>query len=407
MRERRVLGLVLGLVCLLTAAVAPAQFGRRGGGPIVIGRGGGLQLLRIPEVQQELKMTPAQIAKVEEKQREVREGTQALFQGSNPGQLPAEEREKLMERARELQSKAVADILDETQRKRFRELDLQLLGPLAVTRRDIAAELKLTSDQTTKIRDIQRGQEEETRAALQGVNFQSMSEEDRTRLQTKLMDLRKATGDKITAVLTEDQKKQWTEMQGKPFAFPAPGGPRRAEPPPAPPTSPGERAEIGKPVKDFRLKDLTADKETFVSLSDYKGKKAVVAVFLSNRCGTTWQYEQRMGKLIADYGKKDVVVLGIHSNVNETDDEIRKYAESRNFGAPVLDDKAKNEFVRYFDARSTPTILVIDKQGVLRYFGSYDDNAQEGQVTKRYAQDAIDAVLAGKEVPVTRTRAFG
>ena len=167
-------------------------------------------------------------------------------------------------------------------------------------------------------------------------------------------------------------------------------------------------AEIGKPVRDFRLRDLTdKNKETYHTLSQYRGKKAVVAVFLSNRCGTTWQYEERMGKLMQDMVGKDVVVLGIHSNVNESQDEIRKYVETRNFAAPVLDDKEKNEFVTYFDARVTPTVLVIDKEGVLRYKGSYDDNADAKMVKTRYAEDAVNAVLTGKAVPVTTTRAFG
>jgi peroxiredoxin len=240
-----------------------------------------------------------------------------------------------------------------------------------------------------------------------------MSPEERGALMARMQQSQKATGEKITAVLTDAQKAQWKEMLGAPFTFPAFGGPRpgpQAGGPgaaPEPPAAAGERAEIGKPVRDFKLRDLTADKETFHTLSQYRGKKAIIAVFLSNRCGTTWQYEKRMGKLMQDYAGKDVVILGIHSNVNETQDEIRKYAEARNFAAPVLDDKEKNEFVAYFDARVTPTVLVIDKQGVLRYRGAYDDNANAEQVKTKYAEDALNAVLAGKEVPVKTTRAFG
>jgi hypothetical protein len=46
---------------------------------------------------------------------------------------------------------------------------------------------------------------------------------------TKMAALRKETMDKVTSVLTEDQKKTWKEMTGQPFEikFEAPQGGRR------------------------------------------------------------------------------------------------------------------------------------------------------------------------------------
>ena len=61
--------------------------------------------------------------------------------------------------------------------------------------------------------------------------------DERQKMMTKMRDAQKATGDKIEAVLTADQQKQWKEMQGAPFKFPAmqpgrggPGGGRRGNP---------------------------------------------------------------------------------------------------------------------------------------------------------------------------------
>jgi peroxiredoxin len=408
-----------------SAAVAQGGGGGGGRGPGMMGRfggGGGLPLLRMPEVQRELKMTAEQIGKIDAKQEEVRAAMQAMIQGGggNLGQLSTEERRARMTRMQEIQSKAVKDILDTTQQKRFRQLELQQQGPLAIAvRKDVADELKLSEEQQKQVAEIQRQSQDEMRSAMQGANFQSMSPEERGQMMARMRQMQTSAGDKVAAVLTDAQKAQWKEMLGAPFTFPVPpgGAPRPAagggaaapsqEPRPGAANN-GEQAEIGKPVRDFRLRDLTEkNKETYHTLSQYRGKKAVVAVFLSNRCGTTWQYEERMGKLMQDMVGKDVVVLGIHSNVNESQDEIRKYVETRNFAAPVLDDKEKNEFVTYFDARVTPTVLVIDKEGVLRYKGSYDDNADAKMVKTRYAEDALNAVLTGKAVPVTTTRAFG
>jgi len=163
-------------------------------------------------------------------------------------------------------------------------------------------------------------------------------------------------------------------------------------------------AKIDKPAPNVKLRDVISGKE--IALAQYKGKKPVVAVFMSYICGTTWRYEKRLGEFQQKYGK-NVVLLGVHSNTNETDDGIKKYAEARNFGAPVLDDKKKNDLAGWVDARNTPTVLVLDKNGVLRYQGSWDDNPNETNVTKTFAVDAVKAVLANKPVAVKTNQPFG
>ena len=61
----------------------------------------------------------------------------------------------------------------------------------------------------------------------------------------------------------------------------------------------------------------------------------------------------------------------------------------------------------YFAARVTPHMYVIDKNGVLVYRGSFDDNADEAKVAKHYIADAVTAALAGSAVAVPETKAFG
>ena len=84
-KRRSFVGLFLVLAVLpLTAGLAFAQGGGRRGG--MMGRQGGLQMLRIPTVQTELKMTPEQIGKIDAKQAEVRQSMQGLG-GGGGGQL--------------------------------------------------------------------------------------------------------------------------------------------------------------------------------------------------------------------------------------------------------------------------------------------------------------------------------
>jgi peroxiredoxin len=163
-------------------------------------------------------------------------------------------------------------------------------------------------------------------------------------------------------------------------------------------------AELDKPVKEFKVTDILSGKE--VSLSDFKGKPVVLSS-VAYTCGTSWKYEKRMGKMIADYGKKGVVFLNINSNANNTEEGIKKYVEARHLDmVPLLKDKG-NPVADYFNTRVTPTFYVIDKDHVLRYRGAFDDNSEEGSVTKSYVVPALNAVLASKPVEVKEARPFG
>ena len=135
---RRVSASLAMAAVLLTATVAMAQGpGGPGGQRRTGGFGmqgammGGLGLLRIPEVQAELKMTQPQIAKLDDAQQTVRQAMQEAFQGGRQSMSP-EELEKAMAKVQEIQLKAVSDILDQNQLKRFKQLELQRAGASAL-----------------------------------------------------------------------------------------------------------------------------------------------------------------------------------------------------------------------------------------------------------------------------------
>ncbi len=174
-----------------------------------------------------------------------------------------------------------------------------------------------------------------------------------------------------------------------------------------------ERAKVDEAVKDFKLKDVMKDEETFVALSDFKEKKVVVLYFVSDKCQVTWAYERRTGKLMDEFRKKDVIFLGIKSSAADTDEQIRKYCESKNYEIPVLADD-KNVVADYYGVRSTPVYCVIDKKGILRYKGGLDEKQTsqtfreaDDTVKSRYVADAINAVLEGKDVATKEATAYG
>jgi peroxiredoxin len=174
------------------------------------------------------------------------------------------------------------------------------------------------------------------------------------------------------------------------------------------PTAKPDTAAVGRPFKDFTLRNIAADQDDranqVVRLSSFKGKKTVVGIFMANRCGTTWTYEAQIGKLLQDYARKDVAFVAVHSNYVESDKEIMGQIEQRNLAMPVLDDKPEQALADYVGAVCTPTFFIIDKAGILRYTGAFDKFHDD---KNPYVRPALDAVLAGKEVAVKSTRAFG
>jgi hypothetical protein len=56
--------------------------------------------------------------------------------------------------------------------------------------------------------------------------------------------------------------------------------------------------------------------------------------------------------------------------------------------------------------QATPHVFIFDQERRLRYVGRIDD-AEVKEVKSHDARNAIEALLAGKPVPVAKTRVFG
>ena len=173
-------------------------------------------------------MTEAQVAKLDVKQDEIRTAMGEIFQsaGGNPQDISPEDRAKLMAKIAEVTNKAVADVLDATQLKRYKQLVLQREGPLAVvTNKEAADALKITDAQRQQIGEIQRGVMQEQRSAREGVDLRNASPEERAKFMAKTDEIRAKASAKVIALFTEDQKKTWNELTGAPFKFPPPQRP--------------------------------------------------------------------------------------------------------------------------------------------------------------------------------------
>ena len=160
--------------------------------------------------------------------------------------------------------------------------------------------------------------------------------------------------------------------------------------------------KVGTPVADFQVHDL--DGKT-VSFSSLKGPVTVVT-FIATQCPVSNAYNDRMIALYKDYTPKNVKFVFVNANRSEPATEVREHARRVGFSFPVYKDP-DNVVADRFDAQVTPESYVIDSSGVLRYHGSIDDEMNVARVHTQRLRLALDALLAGKPLPATETKAFG
>jgi len=178
--------------------------------------------------------------------------------------------------------------------------------------------------------------------------------------------------------------------------------------------------EIGAAAPEFKLPG--ADGRTH-RLADYKRAKVLVVVFTCNHCPTAQAYEERIKALASDYKDKGVALVAISPNdpkavrldelgytdVSDSLADMKIRAKDKRFNFPYLYDGDKQEVSKAYGPVSTPHVFIFDGERKLRYVGRVDDNEnqQAGRVTSTDARNAIEALLAGRPVPVETTRTFG
>jgi thiol-disulfide isomerase/thioredoxin len=82
-------------------------------------------------------------------------------------------------------------------------------------------------------------------------------------------------------------------------------------------------------------------------------------------------------------------------------------AKDRRFNFPYLYDGDNQKVSRAYGPVSTPHVFIFDKERKLQYVGRIDDSEKPKLVKSHDSRNAIEALLAGKEVPVQKTRTFG
>lgn len=178
--------------------------------------------------------------------------------------------------------------------------------------------------------------------------------------------------------------------------------------------------KIGDGAPDFELLGIDEEKHT---LKDYADAEYLMIAFMSNHCPTSQAIEERLKEFASDYKAKGLRVVGINPNdpaalrpdelgyskYNDSFPEMKRHAKEQGFNFPYLYDGETQKTALAYGCLATPHVFLFDKERKLRYQGRFDDSrfADVKTVTSMDAKNAMEALLAGKEVAVAVTKPHG
>ncbi len=173
-----------------------------------------------------------------------------------------------------------------------------------------------------------------------------------------------------------------------------------------------KRYNLGDAIADFRLKNVDG---RLVSLADYQAQKGLIVAFVSNHCPFAKAYEDRLIALDQKFASQGYPVLAIMPNdpkIYEEDSfenmKVRARDKGYSFTYGMDDTQA---VARAFGTTRTPQVYVLKQvsgQFILEYVGAIDDSPQDAaSVQRRYVDEAVSSLLAGRPVQSPITKPIG
>lgn len=176
---------------------------------------------------------------------------------------------------------------------------------------------------------------------------------------------------------------------------------------------------LGTQAPDFSLPGV--DGKNY-ALADFSKAKVLALVFTCNHCPDARAARQKVIALHKDYKDKGVAVVAISGNddkalrldelgysvYGDSLEDMKKVAAEEKYGFPYLYDGETQKASKAYGAVATPHVFVFDHERKLQYSGRIDDARRSRKdIEPNYVRQAIDAILAGKEVKQKTTRPFG
>ena len=164
------------------------------------------------------------------------------------------------------------------------------------------------------------------------------------------------------------------------------------------------------PKTNVLLKDVSGKE---VSLKDVKKQNGLLVMFSCNTCPYVIKNQPRTKEIAAFAMQNNIGVILINSNEGQrsSDDSfeaMKQYAKDQGYNWYYVVDK-KSELADAFGANKTPECFLFTKDEKLVYHGAIDDNpgGEISEVGRKHLKEAINEMLASKEVTVKTSRSVG
>jgi peroxiredoxin len=169
----------------------------------------------------------------------------------------------------------------------------------------------------------------------------------------------------------------------------------------------GTRLSVGETAPPITLSDTDGAAVTL----DPGAHAATVVVFTANGCPYARAWHDRIQDVARDFADKDVAVLQIVSNDDadhpeDSAESMRRRVAAGDFAGPLLHD-ADQSVAQAYGATATPEVFVIDRAGAVRYHGAPDGDHDDPAQNAAWVRDALDDVLAGRDVARPSTSPAG
>ena len=158
---------------------------------------------------------------------------------------------------------------------------------------------------------------------------------------------------------------------------------------------------IGDRVPDFKLEieGTTWKLSELRKNTEMTSDGTLVLTFWCSFCHSCRNVEKQLDKLAKQH-QGTVGVIALDASAGETAEGVAAFAAENGFTFPIALNPGGTA-ADIFGTRRTKTTVVIDSDGILRYCGQFSDQEHN------FAEQALEALLAGEEIPRKKTRQKG
>jgi hypothetical protein len=166
-------------------------------------------------------------------------------------------------------------------------------------------------------------------------------------------------------------------------------------------------ADMPKP--DLKMKDISGRE---VSLKDAKRKNGLLVMFSCNTCPWVIKNQSRTNEIAGYALSKEIGVILLNSNEAQRDDadsfeDMKKYAKNQGYTWPYVVDQ-NSVMADEFGASRTPECFLFNSNGKHVYHGAIDDNpGNAASVNRKHLKEAMDEMVAGKDITQKESRSMG